>query len=198
MKPCRGDGMVDIGDLKSPDGNVVRVRVPPSALQIRSLTRLHIFAIIQIPYNRVQCHPKGVFVKDFNNTGRVYGNEETPEREGLRKLLTTVVVFFLGLMVVCGLLGGCSQSASGGTPLTPEQRYVQEQAAWKQRQGKVADQVAERMLYFRDLRTGLCFSYFWEERHNGSTYSGGPALATVPCESIPASMLATSSTPPPR
>ena len=30
----RGDGMVDIGDLKSPDSNVVRVRVPLPVLKL--------------------------------------------------------------------------------------------------------------------------------------------------------------------
>lgn len=138
-------------------------------------------------------------MKDFNNTGRVYGGEETPEQEGLRKLLTTGVVFLLGLGVVCGVVGGCSQSASSGTPLTPQQRYEQEQIAWKQRQGKVADQVAERMLYFRDLRTGLCFVYFWENRQRQASYDqGGPALAQVPCGSVPADMLVTTSVPLPR
>ena len=48
----------------------------------------------------------------------------------------------------------------------------------------VANEVVSEIQYIKDRRTGLCFAYHWR----GSMY-GGPALATVPCEAIPAELL---------
>src|SRR5260370_41991665 len=38
--------------------------------------------------------------------------------------------------------------------------------------------------YLKDSRTNNCFAYYW-----GGLANGGPALAAVPCESIPAELL---------
>ena len=38
--------------------------------------------------------------------------------------------------------------------------------------------------YIKDTRTGFCFAYHW-----GGSGNGGPALATVPCETIPLELL---------
>ncbi len=48
-------------------------------------------------------------------------------------------------------------------------------------------QATSKIHYVKDQRTNppQCFAYFW----GGGMY-GGPALATVPCESIPDSLLA--------
>ncbi len=47
-----------------------------------------------------------------------------------------------------------------------------------------ADKVVSEILYIKDLRTGICFAYYW-----GGTTSGGPALTTVRCENVPAQIL---------
>jgi hypothetical protein len=38
--------------------------------------------------------------------------------------------------------------------------------------------------YLKDSRTNDCFAYYW-----GGLANGGPALAAVPCESIPPDLL---------
>ena len=47
-----------------------------------------------------------------------------------------------------------------------------------------ATRVVGRIQYIKDGRTGLCFAYYW-----GGGYNGGPALTTVPCETIPLELL---------
>jgi len=42
--------------------------------------------------------------------------------------------------------------------------------------GAAADPPSERLHYFRDERTSLCFAYGWWGMGNG-----GPGLASVPC-----------------
>ena len=50
--------------------------------------------------------------------------------------------------------------------------------------------VMQDILYFKDARTGLCFAYYWEERHaGGQCATGGPAITLVPCDAIPAALL---------
>jgi len=49
-----------------------------------------------------------------------------------------------------------------------------------------ANKVVAGIEYIRDPRTGFCFAYYW-----GGAANGGPALAAVPCESIPPGMLTT-------
>lgn len=41
------------------------------------------------------------------------------------------------------------------------------------------------LMYIKDPRANICFAFTW----GGSAADGGPVLATVPCESIPAEML---------
>jgi hypothetical protein len=53
---------------------------------------------------------------------------------------------------------------------------------WNQ---KYANDAVSRFVYIKDPRTNLCFVYFFQ---GGNSY-GGPALATVPEESIPKEML---------
>lgn len=45
---------------------------------------------------------------------------------------------------------------------------------------RIEANVAGRLKYVRDPRTGICFAYMWEGCHN----QGGPALATVPCDKV--------------
>ena len=40
--------------------------------------------------------------------------------------------------------------------------------------------------YLKDTRTNACFAYYW-----GGEANGGPALAAVGCDSIPAELLTT-------
>ncbi len=47
-----------------------------------------------------------------------------------------------------------------------------------------ANQVVSEIQYMKDPRTGVCFAYYYWEGYNG-----GPALATVPCDSIPSDLL---------
>ncbi len=49
---------------------------------------------------------------------------------------------------------------------------------------EAADEAIRRIRYIQDSRTGVCFAYAWI----GGIY-GGPALATVPCEQVPLSLL---------
>ncbi len=47
-----------------------------------------------------------------------------------------------------------------------------------------ANEVVSDIQYIKDMRTGLCFAYYW-----GGMPEGGPALTTVPCEAIPPQLL---------
>lgn len=38
--------------------------------------------------------------------------------------------------------------------------------------------------YFRDPRVNLCFGYFYQRENAGGASTGGPALASVPCEAV--------------
>ena len=118
-----------------------------------------------------------------------------------QKVESGLGVFFSSFLVLAlfALVGGCGGSASGGTPLTPQQLYEQGLAAQRSKSAIKADEIAGQMLYFRDSRTQLCFAYFWENRHRQASYDqGGPALAQVPCGSVPAEMLVTTTVQPPR
>lgn len=47
-----------------------------------------------------------------------------------------------------------------------------------------ANRIVENMGYIKDTRTGFCFAF-----HRGT---GGPSLATVPCQGIPSQLLVVS------
>lgn len=51
---------------------------------------------------------------------------------------------------------------------------------------KIADAIVNDSLHVKDPVTGLCYKYYW-----GGSYHGGPALATIPCEVVPADKLIT-------
>lgn len=55
----------------------------------------------------------------------------------------------------------------------------------RQESQRKANRTVSRFQYIKDPRTYLCFAYFIRE----GGYSGGPALATVPCEAIPPELL---------
>lgn len=61
---------------------------------------------------------------------------------------------------------------------------AQEESQRVQRLQGNANEVVGSIQYIKDTRTGLCFAYYW-----GGMANGGPALATVPCEAIPAELL---------
>jgi hypothetical protein len=46
---------------------------------------------------------------------------------------------------------------------------------------EVAKEVTDEIIYMQDVRTGLCYAYYW-----GGSAHGGPALTVVPCESCKA------------
>jgi len=104
--------------------------------------------------------------------------------------------FVLAGLVLVFLLCGCNSNTNSNALMSvaalqkidQEKRALREQQEEKER-GRIrcqilADKVVKEMIYIKDERTGQCFVYFWS-----GTGSGGPALATVPCSSIPASML---------
>lgn len=48
-----------------------------------------------------------------------------------------------------------------------------------------ADYVVENIRYVKDIRTNLCFAYYWDGRDNG----GRLVLTLVPCEAVPPQLL---------
>ena len=81
--------------------------------------------------------------------------------------------FVCVILLIC--LCGCS----------PENSSV-EQAKIKTYQQNALTEVVSGIQYVKDPRTGLCFAYYW-----GGMAQGGPALASVPCESVPTNLLYT-------
>lgn len=49
---------------------------------------------------------------------------------------------------------------------------------------RTANKVVGLITYIKDPRTDLCFAYLWDGESNG-----GPALATVPCTTVPPDLL---------
>jgi hypothetical protein len=78
-------------------------------------------------------------------------------------------------MVLALFVAGCENS---------EVVRTREEDQRVQRLQSDANKVVGMIQYIKDLRTGLCFAYFW-----GGVDNGGPALATVPCEAIPPKLL---------
>jgi hypothetical protein len=90
------------------------------------------------------------------------------------RVMVVVLVAF-GVWLVCGI----------HTTDPAEVKVRQEEQRQTASQSK-ADHVVNRIQYIRDPRTGLCFAYVPARWHND-----GPALAVVPCESVPAHLLTT-------
>ena len=61
------------------------------------------------------------------------------------------------------------------------QREIDRQREQRQ---ETVDNLIPALIYTVDPRTGVCYAYFW-----GGEERGGPALATVPCESVEALLL---------
>ena len=79
------------------------------------------------------------------------------------------------IVLLTFLISGCEN---------PETVQVQKEAKRVQRLQSNANEVVDNIQYIKDLRTGLCFAYYW-----GGMANGGPALATVSCEAVPAHLL---------
>lgn len=84
------------------------------------------------------------------------------------------------LVVMCVVLLVLLITGCGNPKVIRAQKEAQEV---KYRQNKV-NEVVCNIQYIKDPRTGLCFAYYW-----GGMANGGPALATVPCDSIPPHLL---------
>ena len=81
-------------------------------------------------------------------------------------------LLILGLVLLCPMLGACGE--------TPAQRTEHE----KSKVTALVTALVDEMLYFKDPRTQICYSYLWL----GSGH-GGPALTAVPCEQVPPELL---------
>ena len=46
-------------------------------------------------------------------------------------------------------------------------------------ENKTAQYALNNLVYVRDVRTGLCFAFYW-----GGSAHGGPGFTTVPCEAV--------------
>ena len=92
-------------------------------------------------------------------------------------------------LICCWLCGCCSPESV--TEYTERQtRYSPRTRAYPALLTGVdhANEVVAALVYIKDPRTNLCFASYW----GGDNNEGGPALAAVPCESIPAALLTTS------
>lgn len=91
---------------------------------------------------------------------------------------------FLAALVACVALGavGCeTATATATTEQAPANRTW-----WRYYSGGLSDSVVSEPQYLRHDATGLCFAIVW-----GGGFNGGPAMAHVPCEAIPAELLRT-------
>ncbi|MFH1325842.1 MAG: hypothetical protein ABIH48_00025 [Candidatus Falkowbacteria bacterium] len=82
-----------------------------------------------------------------------------------------VICFALALLVATG----CDKA---------EEVRAREESQQLERIQQNANEVVGNIQYIKDSRTGLCFAYCWVGMANG-----GPALATVPCDSVPPELL---------
>ncbi|MDA2922550.1 hypothetical protein MYX07_04780 [Patescibacteria group bacterium AH-259-L07] len=88
----------------------------------------------------------------------------------MKQVLAVMCVAILVLFTV-----GCKKSEEIRAP-EKNQRLERIQS--------IANKVIGNIEYIKNPRTGLCFTYHW-----GGIASGGPALATVPCDSVPPELL---------
>ena len=75
-------------------------------------------------------------------------------------------------MAICGLIIGVNAIGN-------HRRTAYEEEHKEELRGQAVRTRAEKIMYFEDKRTGLCFAYLWEGGDEG-----GPALALVPREQV--------------
>lgn len=80
--------------------------------------------------------------------------------------------FSVGLVVVCFIKNQVDYK-----PTPAEIKASNDQAA--RYRHEEYDGISKSIAYLKDNRTGLCFAYYW-----GGMASGGPAIATVPCDKV--------------
>jgi len=88
-----------------------------------------------------------------------------------------LIIFLMFVAIIgtfCTLNVGCDDN--------PEEAIAQQ----GRRNQRLVNDMVRDIVYIKDPRTGLCFAYKW-----GGAANGGPALAMVPCESIPEELLIT-------
>lgn len=69
---------------------------------------------------------------------------------------------------------------------SPEEKIAREKTEELKKNQDRLKKILKGKLYFKDPDTGKCFMYIWD---GGG--GGGPALAPVPCESVPEGKLTT-------
>jgi len=87
------------------------------------------------------------------------------------------------LITALALLNAACEPRTDGLGTTSEVEHRQKQAQM------LATEVIDIITYIKDSRTGICFAYLWKTEWVGGTYRGGPALACIPCESVPPELL---------
>lgn len=90
-----------------------------------------------------------------------------------------ILVYCIGVMTVFAIfIAGCEFRALTDAEKKSLDKFKKEEAAG----------VANSIRYIKDKRTNppTCFAYYWGQR---GVHSGGPALATINCSSIPPNLL---------
>ena len=99
----------------------------------------------------------------------------------MKKLFTV-----FGLLILSLLMLSCIPD--------PRQPTMEEKQASEERKERdnqwVADEVISNMLFIKDPRTNSCHTYV-----SMGGFHGGPAMTTIPCETIPADLLITAKYP---
>lgn len=81
-------------------------------------------------------------------------------------------------------------------PPTEQERQQAEQAR-RQEIRSWADDLAGRLRYFRDRRSGLCFAYMYVSYGVQESATGGPAITEIDCAKIE-KLLVNADVPPPQ
>ena len=90
------------------------------------------------------------------------------------------------ILIFVLLLGGCKEifDEAERERAVKYRKQAQEQAKEIFSVGKHTGG-SSGLYYIQDSRTGICFAYAWV-----GSGRGGPSLATVPCEKVPADLMA--------
>lgn len=92
-------------------------------------------------------------------------------RKGLSLIEVIIMAVLFGIIVAALVSTTMSQKAA------EKQKSETAEEAWAKR-------FIERLTYIKDTRTDICYACLWADGNNG-----GPALTTIPCDSIPPELL---------
>ena len=84
------------------------------------------------------------------------------------------------IVILATFATGCTETES-----ELDSTYQALEKARAEERQRIADMVVSRMKFIRYEGSDLCFSYLLYV----SSYSGGPALATLPCKDVPPGLL---------